>query len=201
MVHQHCHPSAECEAGHERQPRLGVDDDNKPFPALLARRATLAGWLRLLGQSRYEQSAPARFYVALAAATAAMVTDLWRDINGASPAGRTVLDVGGGPGYFAAAFAAADLQYIGVEPDPTEMHAGPAASDGHTTYVRASGMALPFADASVDICLSSNVAEHVAQPWRLGREMLRVTKPGGLAVLSYTVWLGPFGGPPVWLAH
>ena len=24
--------------------------------------------------------------------------------------------------------------------------------------------------------------------------MLRVTKPGGLVVLSYTVWLGPFGG-------
>ena len=28
----------------------------------------------------------------------------------------------------------------------------------------------------------------------MGREMLRVTRPGGLVVLSYTVWLGPFGG-------
>ena len=55
-------------------------------------------------------------------------------------------------------------------------------------------MALPFADDSVDICLSSNVAEHVREPWRLGSEMLRVTRPGGLVVLSYTVWLGPFGG-------
>ena len=62
-------------------------------------------------------------------------------------------------------------------------------------------MALPFADASVDICLSSNVAEHVPQPWRLGREMLRVTRPGGLAVLSYTVWLGPFGGHEMGLSH
>jgi SAM-dependent methyltransferase len=168
---------------------------------LLARRATLARSLRLLGQFRYEQRDPNRFYGALAADTAAMVTDLWRDVNGTSPAGRTVLDVGGGPGYFAAAFAAADLRYIGVEPDPREMHAGPAATDGQTTYVRASGMALPFADASVDICLSSNVAEHVAQPWRLGREMLRVTRPGGLAVLSYTVWLGPFGGHEMGLFH
>src|ERR1700704_2093013 len=168
---------------------------------LLARRATLGRAVRLLGQFCYEQRDPARFYGALAADTAAMVTDLWRDINGTSPAGRTVLDVGGGPGYFAAAFAAADLRYIGVEPDPTEVHAGPAATDGHTTYVRASGMALPFADASVDICLSSNVAEHVAQPWRLGREMLRVTRPGGLAVLSYTVWLGPFGGHEMGLSH
>ena len=55
-------------------------------------------------------------------------------------------------------------------------------------------MALPFADNSVDICLSSNVAEHVPRPWELGGEMLRVTRPGGLVVLSYTVWLGPFGG-------
>ncbi|MDT5208105.1 MAG: hypothetical protein QOF67_520 [Mycobacterium sp.] len=171
---------------------------------LLARRATLARSLRLLGQFRYEQRDPARFYGALAADTVAMVTDLWRDVNGTSPAGRTVLDVGGGPGYFATAFAAADLKYIGVEPDPREIHpmqTGAAATDGQTTYVRASGMALPFADASVDICLSSNVAEHVAQPWRLGREMLRVTRPGGLAVLSYTVWLGPFGGHEMGLSH
>ena len=34
--------------------------------------------------------------------------------------------------------------------------------------------ATPFADDSVDVCLSSNVAEHVAEPWRLGNEMLRV---------------------------
>src|SRR5262249_28362438 len=35
----------------------------------------------------------------------------------------------------------------------------------------------------------------------LGGEMLRVTKPGGLAVLSYTVWLGPFGGHEMGLSH
>jgi SAM-dependent methyltransferase len=168
---------------------------------LFARRATLTRSLRLLGQFRYEQSDPALFYGALAQDTAAMVTDLWRGITGTAPGGRTVLDVGGGPGYFAAAFADAGLRYIGVEPHPTEMHAGPAAADRHTTYVRASGMALPFADDSVDICLSSNVAEHVRQPWRLGHEMLRVTKPGGLAVLSYTVWLGPFGGHEMGLWH
>ena len=168
---------------------------------LFARRATLSRSLRLLGRFRHEQPDPARFYRALAEDTAAMVTDLWRGTSGTSSTGRTLLDVGGGPGYFAVAFADAGLHYIGVEPDPTEMHAGPAAADRQTTYVRASGMALPFADASVDICLSSNVAEHVPQPWRLGREMLRVTRPGGLAVLSYTVWLGPFGGHEMGLSH
>ncbi len=172
---------------------------------LFARRATLARSVRLLSQFRYEQTAPARFYGALADDTAAMVTELWRGVCGDDPAGTTLLDVGGGPGYFATAFADAGLRYIGVEPDPDEMHAaGPRTADAGPrggSFVRASGMALPFADASVDICLSSNVAEHVPRPWQLGDEMLRVTRPGGLAVLSYTVWLGPFGGHEMGLTH
>jgi SAM-dependent methyltransferase len=168
---------------------------------LFARRATLSRSLRLLGEFRFEQRDPARFYGALAQDTAAMVTDLWLSATGTPAKGRTLLDVGGGPGYFAAAFSAAGFDYIGIEPDPAETHAGPAATDRVASHVRASGTALPFADASVDICLSSNVAEHVPQPWRLGREMLRVTRPGGLAVLSYTVWLGPFGGHETGLWH
>jgi SAM-dependent methyltransferase len=166
-----------------------------------AARATLGRSVRLLSQFRFEQSEPARFYGALAADTVAMVTDLWTGVTGGAVAGRTVLDVGGGPGYFASAFDDAGLRYVGVEPDPREMHAGPAGEPGAGVFVRASGMALPFADASVDICLSSNVAEHVRHPWRLGNEMLRVTRPGGLAVLSYTVWLGPFGGHEMGLTH
>jgi SAM-dependent methyltransferase len=174
---------------------------------VFARRATLARSLRLLSEFRYEQPDPARFYRELAADTATMVNDLWLATHGEAPIGRTLLDVGGGPGYFAAAFADAGVRYVGVEPDPNEMHethaAGPAvgARKIEDAFVRASGMALPFADDSVDICMSSNVAEHVPRPWQLGGEMLRVTKPGGLAVLSYTVWLGPFGGHEMGLTH
>lgn len=169
---------------------------------LFARRATLSRSLRLLSEFRYEQPNPARFYCALADDTAAMIDDLWQGTHGGSAVGRTLLDVGGGPGYFAAAFKKAGIRYLGVEPNPAEMHSPTAGSDRTpTTFVRASGMALPFADDCVDICLSSNVAEHVPRPWQLGREMLRVTRPGGLAVLSYTVWLGPFGGHEMGLTH
>ena len=164
---------------------------------LFAQRATLARSVRLLSEFRYEQSDPARFYGALAADTAVMVSDLW----GSRTPG-TLVDVGGGPGYFASAFTDAGWHYIGVEPDPQEMHAaGHSHRGGPGSFVRASGLALPLADASVDVCLSSNVAEHVARPWQLGAEMLRVTRPGGLAILSYTVWLGPFGGHETGLWH
>ena len=169
---------------------------------VFARRATLSRSLRLLSEFRYEQLDPARFYGALATDTAAMVSDLWHAMHGKPPIGQSLLDVGGGPGYFATAFADAGVRYIGVEPDPSEMHAtGPSFASARGNFVRASGMALPFADDSVDICLSSNVAEHVPRPWQLGAEMLRVTKPGGMAVLSYTVWLGPFGGHEMGLTH
>ncbi|WP_372448062.1 class I SAM-dependent methyltransferase [[Mycobacterium] fortunisiensis] len=179
--------------------------------AHFARRATLSRSVRLLAQFRFEQSEPARFYSALAGDTVEMVTDLWTSATGDSAAGRTVLDVGGGPGYFASAFEGAGMNYIGVEPDPREAHAGaaraatpslgPADERGAGRFVRASGLALPFAESSVDVCLSSNVAEHVPHPWQLGNEMLRVTRPGGLVVLSYTVWLGPFGGHEMGLTH
>ena len=169
---------------------------------VFARRATLRRSVRLLSSFRHEQSAPARFYGPLAVDTADMVGDLWQGIHGERPVGCGLLDVGGGPGYFAAAFADAGVRYIGVEPDPSETHAAARVLARETaTFVRASGMALPFADNSVDICLSSNVAEHVPRPWQLGGEMLRVTRPGGLVVLSYTVWLGPFGGHEMGLTH
>lgn len=169
---------------------------------LLARRATLSRSMRLLAAFRFEQSDPDRFYSALAVDTVAMVSDLWTSSNGSPRPGLTLLDVGGGPGYFATAFTDAGYRYLGVEPDPREMHAAaPRLHRRADAFVRASGTALPFADSSVDICLSSNVAEHVPEPWRMGDEMLRVTRPGGLVVLSYTVWLGPFGGHEMGLTH
>lgn len=173
-----------------------------PVTELFAQRATLSRSVRLLGEFRYERRDPARFYGALAADTAGMVNALWSGARPAGPPRGIVLDVGGGPGYFSTAFTESGWHYIGVEPDPREMHAADETRRGVPgTFVRASGMALPFADDSVDVCLSSNVAEHVAHPWRLGDEMLRVTRPGGLVILSYTVWLGPFGGHEMGLTH
>ncbi|WP_066473670.1 class I SAM-dependent methyltransferase [Skermania piniformis] len=159
--------------------------------ARLARRATLRRSARLLGEFRFEQSDPDRFYGALAHDTALLIDDLYRDVTGQTLFGATVLDVGGGPGYYAKEFAELGAGYYAVEPDPTEMHAAGLPPAG---AVRGSGMALPIRTDAVDVCFSSNVAEHVPRPWSMAAEMLRVTRPGGLMVLSYTVWLGPFGG-------
>ncbi|MFE7721015.1 class I SAM-dependent methyltransferase [Nocardia rhizosphaerihabitans] len=163
-----------------------------------ARRATLRRSLRLLTSFRFEQSDPARFYGGIATDSADLIGDFYADIAGRDLTGTVVLDVGGGPGYFADEFTAAGARYVSVEPDPSEMHAAGLRVSGS---VRGSGMALPFRDNAFDVCFSSNVAEHVPQPWVMAEEMVRVTKPGGLIVFSYTVWHGPFGGHETGLWH
>ncbi len=60
--------------------------------------------------------------------------------------------------------------------------------------MQASGTALPFADGAFDVAYSSNVLEHVPEPWAMADEMVRVVRPGGLVVISYTLWFGPWGG-------
>jgi SAM-dependent methyltransferase len=42
---------------------------------------------------------------------------------------------------------------------------------------------LPFSDALFDIAISSHVAEHLAEPEHVFRELVRVLKPGGLLLM------------------
>ncbi|MFN3601160.1 MAG: class I SAM-dependent methyltransferase [Dietzia sp.] len=179
----------------------------------VARRATFGRSLGLLRSFPLEQSDPDAFYSRLARDTVELVADLWvesgdrsgdgsgdgvADPAGARLPGLTVLDVGGGPGYFSDAYAAEGARYVSVEPDVGEMSAAGLDQSGS---VRGSGMSLPIRSDSVDVCISSNVAEHVPEPWTMAEEMLRVTRPGGLVVVSYTLWYGPFGGHEMSLTH
>lgn len=148
-------------------------------------RATTTRSVRLFRAFLAEQTDPDRFYSVLADDSVAQLA-AYAELNGA-----TVLDVGGGPGYFAEAFRGAGARYVGIDPDVGELTARGTAAPG---MVRGSGERLPVRDAAVDVCYSSNVLEHVASPWRMTAEMVRVTRPGGLVFLSFTPWWSPWGG-------
>ncbi len=106
--------------------------------------------------------------------------------------GRTVVDVGGGGGWFTAAFRARGAHCYLFEPDPAELRfAGNAVPAG---AVVADGYWLPVRDGGADVAFSSNVLEHVPDPLGLIEEMIRVTRPGGLVYLSFTNWYSPWGG-------
>jgi SAM-dependent methyltransferase len=138
-----------------------------------------------LREFRYEQPDPARFYTALAEDSAAQLSS-YADLTGA-----VMLDVGGGPGYFRDAFEGAGATYLALDADVGELS---GLGEISQRTVIGSGMRLPFRDGSLDLCYSSNVLEHVPDPWLMAEEMVRVTRSGGTVFISYTVWYGPHGG-------
>ena len=164
-------------------------------PRLTGWRPDLKRSVRLLREFRYEQPDPDRFYSAIARDSAAQLS-AYVDLDGL-----VMLDVGGGPGYFRDAFEDAGATYLALDADAGELAGlGRGVPPGHASghlggrTVIGSGTSLPFADSSLDVTYSSNVLEHVAAPWAMADEMLRVTRPGGTMLLSYTTWYGPWGG-------
>jgi SAM-dependent methyltransferase len=141
--------------------------------------------VRLLRLFRQEQTDPDRFYSSLAADAVDQVS-AYIDLSG-----RTVADVGGGGGYFTAAFRARGAHCYLFEPDQAELLGNGTVPSG---AVLADGYWLPVADGSADVCFSSNVLEHVVDQAGLIDEMVRATKPGGVIYLSFTNWYSPWGG-------
>ncbi|OIJ99268.1 SAM-dependent methyltransferase [Streptomyces sp. MUSC 14] len=106
-------------------------------------------------------------------------------------AGRLVADVGGGSGHFTEEFRRRGAHAYLFEPDLAELSSRGRAFGG---AVLADGYLLPLADGVADVCFSSNVLEHVADPQTFLSELVRVTRPGGLIYVSFTNWLSPWGG-------
>ena len=149
----------------------------------------MADWrrsIRLFRAFLQEQSSPDLFYSELAEDSAAQVSS-WHDLTGA-----LLLDVGGGPGYFSDAFEARGARYVAIDADAGEMRLHGRTPGPRTVLAR--GDAMPFPRDCFDVTYSSNVVEHLAEPWRMADDMVRVTKPGGLIFISYTLWWGPWGG-------
>ncbi|QNN53033.1 class I SAM-dependent methyltransferase [Nocardioides mesophilus] len=141
--------------------------------------------VRLFRAFREEQSDPRGFYGLIA-------DDAVRQVaRHALVRGRLVADFGGGPGFYTRAFRAAGARTVLVDADPVELTLdGPADRSAVVGRVEQS----PLADRSVDIAFSSNMLEHVPDFASACDAMARVVRPGGLLVLSFTVWFGPWGG-------
>jgi SAM-dependent methyltransferase len=135
---------------------------------------------------RREQTDPDAFYTFLAHDTVGHLRQ-FVDLRDA-----VAVDVGGGPGYTAEALRAAGARCCVIEYDFDEMLLHDRQPE---VAVQGDGQSLPIASASVDICHSSNVLEHVADPFRMLDEMARVLKPGtGVGYVTFTNWFSPWGG-------
>ena len=135
----------------------------------------------LFSAFRVEQSDPERFYGLLADDSVDLIA------RHQSCDGALLLDLGAGPAQFAQRFNAAGATYVAIDHD----EGVDSVSQGG---IVADAQLLPVTSGSIDIAFTSNLIEHVLRPADVADEMVRVTRPGGLIVISYTNWLSPWGG-------
>lgn len=141
--------------------------------------------VRLFRSFLTEQTDPEGFYTGIADDA----IDLVRE--SVDPSGLLVADFGGGPGFYSDAFRRAGARTVLIDADLDEI-----TLHGRTPPAAVVGLAerSPLGDASVDLAFSSNLLEHVEDLAGVADEIVRVVRPGGYAVLSYTIWHGPWGG-------
>lgn len=92
--------------------------------------------------------------------------------------GQLLLDIGCGRGELKEALADG-VQYIGFDYPVTGLYRYNARPE-----VLGTAEMLPFDDGSFDFLVCAEVMEHLAKPGRAAREMSRILRPGGRAVVT-----------------
>lgn len=108
--------------------------------------------------------------------------------------GETVLDIGSGPGFLAAAIAdqaGPRGKVVGVDISQQMVdRAGRRNKHDWLSYQCADATDLPFEDNSFDVVVSTQVAEYVPDVEAFSFEVFRVLKPGGRGLILATDWEG-----------
>src|SRR5512142_3417824 len=101
-------------------------------------------------------------------------------------AGRRVLDVACGEGYGSALLARSAARVTGVDVSQAAVaHARRTyAGLANLEFVQASCTRLPLADGSIDLAVSFETLEHIAEQAQFMDELARVLAPSGVLVLS-----------------
>jgi ubiquinone/menaquinone biosynthesis C-methylase UbiE len=108
--------------------------------------------------------------------------------------GMTVADVGSGTGFYTRLIASrlqGEGNVIGIDSDPALLAAARQATaaegwDEIVTFLQGTATALPMPDGVADLVFANGVLWVLKQPGRMAavREMLRVTRPGGRALVA-----------------
>jgi 2-polyprenyl-6-hydroxyphenyl methylase/3-demethylubiquinone-9 3-methyltransferase len=93
-----------------------------------------------------------------------------------------VLDGGSGTGWFSRQAAVSGLRVVALDLGPGLLHE--VRKKCRVPCVAGTVLELPFADATFDAVLSSEVIEHTPDPGRAVREYARVLRAGGYLVLT-----------------
>ena len=107
--------------------------------------------------------------------------------------GMNALDIGCGPGLTSLSLAqavgsAGHVDAIDIAPPMLQLAARRCADAKQVTFHQADVLQLPFANASFDVSLATQVYEYVADVDSALRELWRVMKPGAQVLLVDTDW-------------
>lgn len=105
---------------------------------------------------------------------------IWEGIGAALEGRRRILEVGCGPGDDARRLAAGGHEVTAVDVEASE---GWSLDSHGVTFIEGSAERLPFADDSFDAVLERDALHHIAEPGRVLREIRRVLRPDGVAVI------------------
>ncbi|MBU9301182.1 glycosyltransferase [Burkholderia multivorans] len=100
--------------------------------------------------------------------------------------GKDVLDIACGEGYGSSLLAKSARSVVGVDIDPkTVAHASQRyAGEGNLRFVAGSASSIPLVDSSIDVVVSFETIEHLAEQHEMLTEIRRVLKPNGMVVIS-----------------
>ena len=101
------------------------------------------------------------------------------------PSEWTLADLGCGTGNASAHIAPHVKEVIAVDQSETMLESAARRLEGHTNvrFVRGSFESIPLGDASVDACIAALVFHHIDELGGPFREMRRITRPGGTALV------------------
>lgn len=114
--------------------------------------------------------------------------------------GLSLLDVGGGDGYWAGQTKRKGAFAVSVDLDLRRTERGSRFTNG-PLLVRGDALRLPFADASFDAVVSISSIEHFSSVSIAIAEMARVLRPGGRLALSADSLAGAHRWPRLAEAH
>lgn len=114
------------------------------------------------------------------------IVTVLHEAGGIDPTGVDALDIGCSAGLITLALAPSFRRVVGVDTDAAAVAYAilhrPAAA--RAAFLRASGEALPFPDASFGVVVCNHVYEHVDNAVALMAEIVRVLEPGGICYFA-----------------
>lgn len=122
--------------------------------------------------------------------------DDYRELFGpfASFEGKTVLELGSNRGYLLNSFLEREhFEAIGTEIDPQLLKIARDNYGDRIMFVETTPATIPLPDASVDIIYTIDTVEHLSEIEKIFDECLRILRPGGIFLIHFSGWLGPYG--------